>query len=286
MLIEKIKQVYKKKPSDEEIIRELKEGKQVMFYHYEPSILLKLNLAIDWEWSKVPEGEEKELNEGDTFMFDGRPQIISIVDENTIKLITSDTGPFALERIVKEIINPEIKMSFKDITNLQASWEIIDEVEAEIITKDENFGYEVIPYEQYRIIKDRLLPGRENILDPKMYMIKVNICGGYIPFPTDFYLNRSGIFYDKDFYEEDEIEYVVSDIFAWLYKNVQTLGRHEFETEKAERKAKEQKELMEKLLNDPDSPLNQGMQNQGCSGNCSNCSNPCTNPNKNLQPNP
>lgn len=286
MLIEKIKQVYKKKPSDEEIIRELKEGKQVMFYHYEPSILLKLNLAIDWEWSKVPEGEEKELNEGDTFMFDGRPQIISIVDENTIKLITSDTGPFALERIVKEIINPEIKMSFKDITNLQASWEIVDKVEAEIITKDESFGYEVIPYEQYRIIKDRLLPGRENILDPKMYMIKVNICGGYIPFPMDFYLNRSGIFYDKDFYEEDEIEYVVSDILAWLYKNVQTLGRHEFETEKAEREAKEQKELMEKLLNDPDSPLNQGMQNQGCSGNCSNCSNPCTNPNKNLQPNP
>jgi YD repeat-containing protein len=46
-----------------------------------------------------------------------------------------------------------------------------------------------------------------------------------------------------------------------------------------------QQEALEKLFTSaqPQS-LNQGMQNQGCSGNCKTCSNPCTNPNKNLKP--
>lgn len=282
MLIQKITQKYKKKSSDETIIRELKDGKQIMFYYYEPAISVKLNQAIDWDHSIVPDGDKKELEEGDTFMFDGRPQVISLVDDDTLKLITSDTGPFALDRIVNEVINPELKMAFADTSEINAEIEFLNENEIQIIESDSSLGFEVIPYEQYKIIKTRLLPGREKSLDPSRYMIKINICGGNIPFPTEFYLNKSGIFYDQDFYEEEQIPFVVEDILSWVYKNVEVLGRHEFETEKAEREAREQKEVLEKLLNDPNSPLNQGMQSQGCSGNCNTCQNPCTNPNKKL----
>lgn len=282
MLIQKITQKYKKKSSDETIIRELKDGKQIMFYYYEPAISVKLNQAIDWEQSIVPDGDEKELKEGDTFMFDGRPQVISLVDDDTLKLITSDTGPLALERIVNEVINPELKMAFADISDLQGEMTILTEQEFKYIEDNPDLGYEVVPYEQYKIIKTKLLPGREDILNPTNYMVKVEICGGNIPFPSEFYLNKSGIFYEKDFYEEEQIPYVINDIFSWMYKNIEVLGRHEFETEKAEREAKEQQEVLEKLLNDPNSPLNQGMQNQGCSGNCNTCQNPCTNPNKNF----
>ena len=116
-------------------------------------------------------------------------------------------------------------------------------------------------------------------------MIEVKISGGNIPFPSEFFLNKSGIFYDKDFYEEEDMGYIINDILSWLYKNIEVLGRHEFETEKAEREAKEQQEALEKLLTSAQSQaLNKGMQNQGCSGNCKTCSNPCTNPNKNLKP--
>lgn len=282
MLIQKITQKYKKKSSDETIIRELKDGKQIMFYYYEPAISVKLNQAIDWDHSIVPDGDKKELEEGDTFMFDGRPQVISLVDDDTLKLITSDTGPLALERIVNEVINPELKMAFADISDLQGEMTILTEQEFKYIEDNPDLEYEVVPYEQYKIIKTKLLPGRENILNPANYMVKIEICGGNIPFPSEFYLNKSGIFYEKDFYEEEQIPYVINDIFSWMYKNIEVLGRHEFETEKAEREAKEQQEVLEKLLNDPNSPLNQGMQSQGCSGNCNTCQNPCTNPNKKL----
>ena len=81
MLIEKITQKYKKRSSDETIIKRLMAGDEELFYYYEPAITVKLNQAIDWNYSKVPDGEKKELEEGDTFMFDGRPQVISIVDD-------------------------------------------------------------------------------------------------------------------------------------------------------------------------------------------------------------
>jgi hypothetical protein len=276
MLIEKITQKYRKKASDETIIKRLMNGEEELYYYHEPAITVKLNQAIDWNFSKVPEGEKKELEEGDTFMFDGRPQVISIVDDDTIKLITSDTGPLALNRIVKEIINPELKMAFADISNIQAEMEFIDKSKMESIVKSD-MAYEVVSYEQYKIIKTKLFPGRENILDPKCFMIKINICGNNIPFPSDFYLNKSGIFYDPDFFEEEQIPYIVTDIFNWMYKNIQVLGRHEFETEKAEREENEKRKALEEMISKLGS-LNQGMSGQGCSGNCASCSNPCTNP--------
>lgn len=282
MLIQKITQKYKKRSSDETIIRRLKEGHEELFYYYEPAITVKLNQAIDWNFSKIPEGEKKELEEGDTFMFDGRPQIISIVDDDTIKLITSDTGPLALDRIVREVINPELKMAFTDISDLEAEMEFVQESEIDLIAADSSLGYEVIPYEQYKIIKTKLLPGRENILNPKKFMIKVSICGGNIPFKSDFYLNKSGIFYDTNFFEEEQIPFVTNDILCWMYKNIEVLGRHEFESEKAEREEEEKRKVLEEMM-DKLGPLNQGMNSQGCSGNCNTCQNPCTNPNKNLQ---
>ena len=281
MLIQKITQKYRKRSSDETIIRSLKDGNQELFYYYEPGISVKLNQAIDWNFSKVPDGEKKELEEGDTFMFDGRPQVISLVDDDTIKLITSDTGPLALDRIVREVINPELKMAFADISDLEAEMEFLSEDEIGIIETDSNLGYEVIPYEQYKIIKTKLLPGRENILNPQRYMIKVSISGGNIPFKSDFYLNKSGIFYDADFFEEEQIPFVTHDILCWLYKNIEVLGRHEFESERAEREEEERRKALESVL-DKIGNINSGMQSQGCSGNCNTCQNPCTNPNKNL----
>ena len=276
MLIEKITQKYKKRSSDETIIKRLMNGGEELFYYYEPAITVKLNQAIDWNYSKVPDGEKKELEEGDTFMFDGRPQVISIVDDDTIKLITSDTGPLALNRIVKEVINPELKMAFADISGIQAEMEFIGKDEMKNI-ESSDLAYDVVSYEQYKIIKTKLLPGREDILDPKCFMIKVNICGNSIPFPSEFYLNKSGIFYDSDFFEEDQVPYIVTDIFNWMYKNIQVLGRHEFETERAEREEKDKRKALEEMM-DKLGSLNQGMSGQGCSGNCASCSNPCTNP--------
>ena len=148
MLIEKITQKYRKKASDETIIKRLMNGEEELYYYHEPAITVKLNQAIDWNFSKVPEGEKKELEEGDTFMFDGRPQVISLVDDDTLKLITSDTGPLALERIVREIINPELKMAFADISDITATWEFVPDLAKDIIAQNQDLGYEVIPYEK------------------------------------------------------------------------------------------------------------------------------------------
>lgn len=275
MLIEKIKQTYKKKSTDDTIIRKLESGEKIYNYYYEKGLLVKLNMAMDWKHSKFPEGEEncRELKEGDTFMLEGRPQVISIVDEDTIKLITSDTGPLALERIVREIINPELKMVYSD-SDMTGEWEIVQNIEDPCCT--ESF---VIPYDKYSIIKKRLIPGREDVL-LKNFWIKISACGGYVPLPTEFYLDSSRIWFDPDFFEESQMKFIADDILSWMYKNIEVLGRHEFETERAEREEKEKRELTEKLMDQ----LKNWTPPAGCNGQCSSCaqSKNCTNPAKNL----
>lgn len=82
-------------------------------------ILSDLNKIIDWDNSTFPKdkegienrkflGDEPQLAPGNCFEFSG--QVIAIDSEDRIVLVVSETGPLALERLLSETIQPELKV--------------------------------------------------------------------------------------------------------------------------------------------------------------------------------
>lgn len=81
-------------------------------------ILSALNKIIDWNNSTFPSdagvedrmflGENPQLAPGNCFEFSG--QVIAIDGEDRIVLVVSETGPLALERLLSETIQPELKV--------------------------------------------------------------------------------------------------------------------------------------------------------------------------------
>ena len=68
-------------------------------YADSPGILNKL---------KKVTGLENELVPGVCFLYSG--QVVAVDSKDRLVLITSETGPFALDRIIEEVIDPEYKV--------------------------------------------------------------------------------------------------------------------------------------------------------------------------------
>lgn len=144
-----------------------------------PDLLNKLNAIIDWTKSEFPPkqvgeeekqvtdmegniitetvpilkenrdflGDDPELKPGNCFEYRG--QIIAIDDPNTLVLIVSETGPFALERLWDEVISPEIELMYNDYP--------INSVNIEDVPENsipENFEEGRIDWKYWRIWKD------------------------------------------------------------------------------------------------------------------------------------
>ena len=130
-------------------------------------ILESLNKIIEWKLSQDGKqndpGEEKELIPGDVIEIKsttGTKNICAVDSPDRLILIVSETGAFALNRLVENIVNPEIELSEMDTldlynVNIEFFKEIPDYVDfsgySKITVPEQNY---------YSIIQERILPSK------------------------------------------------------------------------------------------------------------------------------
>lgn len=161
-------------------------------------------------------GDNPELKPGDAFSIgdQGNLQIIRVISDNTIGLEHTETGGLALNRLVTELIAPEIEMTFSNnLCSSQVEIKSCDTIPDEYNLK------RIIPYHLYKIWSERFYPGREGSWD-KEKIIKSTINSDITLFPIDCYINKSNIYFREiDIFDNDMADIMVKDVMGWFYNN-------------------------------------------------------------------
>lgn len=193
-----------------------------------PGLLAKLNALIEWDHClfppKVKEGTENEWEEDRKFLGDEPElrvglafkygnQLLAFEDENTLVLVMSETGIGGLQRVWKEKIVPEIDIVFNSDTPEDLRLEKVDESEV-----PEEWETHKIPYEVMKLLRDKMMPGREDIFEKKHMCVKTTMKSSTIVFPIHLYLVDWGFRYDPNELDEDELEFVEKELVAGLYE--------------------------------------------------------------------
>lgn len=193
-----------------------------------PGLLAKLNALIEWDHClfppKVKEGTENEWEEDRKFLGDEPElrvglafkygnQLLAFEDENTLVLVMSETGIGGLQRVWKEKIVPEIDIVFNSDTPEDLQLEKVDASEV-----PEEWETHKIPYETMKLLRDKMMPGREDLFEPKHMCVKTTMKSNTIFFPIHLYLIDWGFRYDPNELEEDELEFVEKELVAGLYE--------------------------------------------------------------------
>ena len=193
-----------------------------------PGLLAKLNALIEWDHCLFPpkakEGAENEWEEDRKFLGDEPElrvglafkygnQLLAFEDENTLVLVMSETGIGGLQRVWKEKIIPEIDIVFNSDTPEDLQLEKVDASEV-----PEEWETHKIPYETMKLLRDKMMPGREDLFEPKHMCVKTTMKSSTIFFPIHLYLIDWGFRYDPNELEEDELEFVEKELVAGLYE--------------------------------------------------------------------
>jgi len=186
-----------------------------------PGLLNKLNSIIKWKPYDDPEIEKKfehkdTLSSGDCFLYNG--QVIAVDNENQLVLIVSETGPLALDRIVKEHLLPEYELKdiYKDINSfnfklLESKFQI-PEVYTEKIKIDSI--YQRILKEHCKYLTYLEIPTIEFIIDSDVLFMPITI------FYKDNYL-----YYNKEeLIDEDLVKEAIKEVISGVYNNIDILN--------------------------------------------------------------
>lgn len=155
-------------------------------------------------------GELPELKPGDCFLFKG--QVIAVNDEDTLVLVVSESGHGALERILTETVEPELKILFNDFNTDSVD---IEEYEIDNIPQDYNETYQ-INYPLFKLFKDKFIAGR-NFKDP--LCLKCTIESDSLLFPVDVYLLDWKLRYNPLDMDTEQVPYIVDEIIAYICSN-------------------------------------------------------------------
>ena len=218
------------------------------------NILNYLNTIIEWPWCEFPkvytydsetkEKKEKEirnflgdvpkLSSGNCFLYKG--QVIAIGNKDILLLLTSETGPLALKRVLDADILPEIEIYYRTSEVDDLEWSEVTEEEAKINTDD------VItpPYNYYKIWTEYFTDGRFD-KDKKVF-IKITISDEDFIFPiTLYFTNKHTVLVRKrDFADKEHVISTIKKIIAWFINNESRKWSY-IEEEKAKAKNNEQK---------------------------------------------
>lgn len=197
-----------------------------------PGLMAKLNALIEWDHCqfppKVKEGTDDEWEENRDFLgsepelrvglaFKYGNQLLALEDENTLVLVMSETGIGGLQRVWKEKIIPELNIVFNS-----NSPEDLEVEKAEVNDIPESWEIKKIPYEVMKLLRDRMLPGREAEFG-KPVCVKITMKSSIIFFPVHMYLQDWGFRYDPNELEEDEIELIQEELVSGLYEKYSRL---------------------------------------------------------------
>lgn len=207
-----------------------------------PSLLPKLNSIIEWDLCEFPTklekkveketdeegkevevekqvevedrnflGDEPELKPGNCFLFKG--QVIAVDSVDSLVLVVSETGYGALDRLWEENIKTEIDLMFNNY-DTDVIWKAVEGEDQEKIDKEYNQIYKV-PYNLYKIWKDRFVEGRGFLKTGLMIEVKME-SENYI-FPINLVFEDWTVRYKEIELEEDEVGYAVKECISWFY---------------------------------------------------------------------
>lgn len=219
----------------------------------EEGILLRLNMIIEWKFCKFPVqevktgkmitkkekvtkedgteeeqdieveevileenkkflGDEPELKPGNVFMFRG--QVIAVDSEDRLVLVISETGAFALDRIYKEHIEPEIEMTFNNYEINDVTYEVIES--ASNIPGDYDTEF-TVPYMLYSIWKDKFLTGRGFL--KKGLLLHATLDSEDFIFPLDFIMSDWSVTYkSSQLLDEKMAERAILELLSGFYE--------------------------------------------------------------------
>jgi hypothetical protein len=223
-----------------------------------PGLLAKLNAIIEWEDSIFPPkkdesgnymenreflGNPPELKVGNTFLYDN--QLISVEDENTLVLVLSETGANGLKRVWKDLIKPEMEIVFSDPPEepLEVSKATVNEI-------PESWSHKAIHYDMMKLIRDRMIPGREEqFMDGEKVCAKVTLHSNILCYPISVYLSNWGYEYDPKDIESDEIDYITEELVCGLYNQFPRVAKkYENPYENMNEAQKQAKEITDQII--------------------------------------
>lgn len=180
----------------------------------QPGLLMKLNTVIEWQYSRGKENlnkkdeDDPELQPGDVFLYKG--QVVGVNDKDSLVLVVSETGAFALQRLWDEHISVEIGLMFNsNPLDLTLRYEVVDSYPPGL----EEYSPE---YKLYNIFRERFINGRGFNSD---FCIKVEINSDNYLISPIVYLRRWTILYDPEEFEPDQLPELSKTIVSWFYEN-------------------------------------------------------------------
>lgn len=227
-----------------------------------PSLRAKLNSIIEWDQSVFPPkqkegssedewvenreflGQIPELKIGTTFKFGN--QLIAIESEDTIVLVLSETGIKGLQRVWQEKIKPELDIVYDSDAPEKAEFE-----KAQVEDIPENWKEVQIPYGTMRLLKDRIIGGREDMFQEKGTCVKVDFQSSVICYPATLYLLDWSFKYDPADYDEDMMKQISEELVKAVYTRFPRVPKpYENPYEKRNQAVREAKKISEGIINE------------------------------------
>lgn len=178
------------------------------------NLLMKLNTVIEWQYSRGKENlikkdeADPELQPGDVFLYKG--QVVGVNDQDSLVLVVSETGAFALQRLWDEHISVEIGLMFNsNPLDLTLRYEAVSSYPTDF----EEYRPE---YKLYNIFRERFINGRG--FEPD-FCIKVEINSDDYLISPIVYLRRWSILYDPEEFEASQLPELSKTIVSWFYEN-------------------------------------------------------------------
>lgn len=141
----------------------------------ETGILESLNRIIEWKQSfdekKLESGQEKELVPGDVIEIKsttGTKNVCAIDSPDRLIMLVSETGPLALNRLVENIVKPELELLEMDTMDLYKMDIEFFEHEPDGVDFPGYSKISISDLNYYSIIQERILPSK--LLGKKFYL--------------------------------------------------------------------------------------------------------------------
>lgn len=188
-------------------------------------ILEDLNKIIDWKNSTFPKkkieegsekkevedrkflGEDPKLSPGDVFLYKG--QVIAVDSKDRLVLVVSETGPGALSRITREVVDVELGLIQESIE--KGILDVILENNPDLSCIN---PLDTLDRKKYKVFKEKFTIHNE-------FPVKATITSTELLFPVTVYLTKKGIYFKKEeneFVDEDIIKDVSEGAISFLYK--------------------------------------------------------------------
>lgn len=212
-------------------------GRGIIDYE-KPNILTFLNSVIEWDWSvnANKKSPKNELVPGDTLEIQstsGTKNILAVDSENKLVLIVSETGPFALERICKEVVIPEYEMFIQEL-DCFSSFEWSLKTGDEVDLTDSSFQRIPIPdYNKFKIILDRLV---KKELRSSGFIMELKFAHDLMfgLESTIYVTQKEVLFRESQVTDPEAIPVIWDDLLGYLYQNYDRIPRPSIDWENSE----------------------------------------------------